>query len=154
MTKNQFDAQDLTQETFLSVYRNINTFERDYEKAWITKITTNKCLDFLKSASRRLEPVENSYFSMFDDKEANPENQYLQKEAKQVVYLICDKLKDPYREIALEHFYHEKSIKEIAMEKNKGVKTIQTQVYRAKAMLKKNLEGGNHYGKRIAESSE
>ena len=45
MTGNQFDAEDLTQETFLSVYKNLATFQRDYEKAWICKIATNKIAD-------------------------------------------------------------------------------------------------------------
>ena len=62
MTGNQFDAEDLTQETFLSVYKNLATFQRDYEKAWICKIATNKGLDFLKSAKRRSEPKEDTYF--------------------------------------------------------------------------------------------
>ena len=154
MTQNQFDAQDLTQETFISVYKTLQTFEHDYEKAWVMKIATNKCLDFIKNASRRLEPTEDSYFFDLDDCKANPEELYLQKESKQRVYTACDTLKDPYREVALEHFYHEKTVKEIASEKNKAVKTIRTQVYRAKEMLKRNLEGGDYCAKRIAESSK
>lgn len=142
LTNNLFNAQDLTQETFLSVYRKLDTFDRDFEKAWITKIAMNKCLDFLKSASRKCNPVEETFFYEKKDEMADPENQYLQKEVKQMLLEACNRLKNPYKEIALEHFYHEKSIKEIAQEKKKGIKTIQTQVYRAKKMLKSIMEGG------------
>ena len=40
MTNNYFDAQDLTQETFFSVYRVIESFDKKNEKAYITRITT------------------------------------------------------------------------------------------------------------------
>jgi RNA polymerase sigma-70 factor (ECF subfamily) len=141
MTGNQFDAEDLTQETFLSVYKNLATFQKDYEKAWICKIATNKGLDFLKSAKRRSEPKEDTYFEEIKDEKASPEETYLRRESKEYVYTICQSLKSPYREIATEHFYREKTAKEIANEQGKGIKTIQTQIYRAKAMIRKIMEG-------------
>jgi RNA polymerase sigma factor (sigma-70 family) len=141
MTGNQFDAEDLTQETFLSVYKNLATFQRDYEKAWICKIATNKGLDFLKSAKRRSEPKEDTYFEELKDNKESPEEAYLRRESKEYVYTVCQSLKSPYREVATEHFYREKTAKEIAKEQDKGIKTIQTQIYRAKAMIRKIMEG-------------
>ncbi len=141
MTGNQFDAEDLTQETFLSIYKNLATFQRDYEKAWVCKIATNKGLDFLKSAKRRSEPKEDTYFEELKDNKASPEEAYLQRESKEYVYAICQSLKSPYKEVATEHFYMEKTAKEIAQESKKGIKTVQTQIYRAKAMIKKMMEG-------------
>lgn len=140
LTGSQFDAEDLTQETFLSVYKNLSTFQRDYEKAWICKIATNKGLDFLKSAGRRSEPKEDAYFAEVKDSREGPEEVYLKQESKEYVYTICQQLKTPYKEVATEHFYREKSVKEIAQETGKGTKTIQTQIYRAKAMIKKQIE--------------
>ena len=49
-------------------------------------------------------------------------------------------LKSPYREVATAHFCNELSVAEIAQQNGKNPKTIQTQIYRAKAMLKKMLE--------------
>ncbi len=141
MTGNQFDAEDLTQETFLSIYKNLATFQRDYEKAWVCRIATNKGLDFLKSAKRRSEPKEDTYFEELKDGSASPEDAYIQQESKEYVYTICQSLKSPYKEVATEHFYREKTAKEIAEQTQKGIKTIQTQIYRAKGMIKKIMEG-------------
>lgn len=138
---NQFDAEDLTQETFLSVYKNLDNFQRDYEKAWICKIATNKGLDFVKSAGRRSEPKEDVYFAEVKDSRDGPEESCLQQESKEYVFTICQSLKSPYKEVATEHFYREKSVKEISEETGKGIKTVQTQIYRAKAMIKKLIEG-------------
>ena len=141
MTGNQFDAEDLAQETFLSVYKNLATFQKDYEKAWICKIATNKGLDFLKSAKRRSEPKEDTYFEELKDDGESPEEAYLRRESKEYVYTVCQSLKSPYKEIATEHFYREKTAREIAEESEKGIKTVQTQIYRAKAMIRKIMEG-------------
>lgn len=54
-TKNYFDAENLAQETFLSAYRNINKFEGNNLKAWLTTIASNKCRDYLKSSWRKTE---------------------------------------------------------------------------------------------------
>lgn len=142
MVKNPFDAQDLTQETFLSAYKKLAEFDGTYEKAWISKIATNKCLDYLKNSARRIEPKEEVYFEEIRDVKAGPEESYLHQESKEIVLSICKKIKPPYDEIARKHFYEEKTAKEIAEEKGKSVKTIQTQIYRAKALIKKQMEGG------------
>ena len=134
---NQFDAEDLTQDTYIAVYKNLSTFDRHYEKAWITKIASNKCLDFLKSAKRNVLPAEEETFYQMEDQRGSPEDSYLQKESKEYVYLICQRLKDPYKTVATQHFYLEKSAAQIAGERKTNIKTIQTQIYRAKAMLKK-----------------
>ncbi len=75
------------------------------------------------------------------DQKAGPEETYLQQESKEYVYTICQSLKSPYKEVATEHFYREKTAKEIAMETEKGLKTVQTQIYRAKGMIRKMIEG-------------
>ena len=136
-------AQDLTQETFLSAYKKLPEFDGTYEKAWISRIATNKCLDYLKNAARRSEPKEDIYFEEIKDQRAGPEEIYIDQEAKQFVLKICGQIKPPYDKIAREHFYEEKSAREIAEESGKNLKTVQTQIYRAKALIKKQMEGGS-----------
>ncbi|MDO5409410.1 MAG: sigma-70 family RNA polymerase sigma factor [Lachnospiraceae bacterium] len=144
-TKNQFDAQDLTQETFLSAYKNLDHFDRAHERAWICRIASNKALDYLKSSQRRVICEEDSFFADVTDIQAGPEESYLQHESKQYVIHVCKELKSPYQEIALAHFYEEKTAAQIAAEQGKNLKTIQTQIYRAKAMIKKIMEGGTKH---------
>ena len=50
MTGNQFDAEDLTQETFLYIYKSLNSFDGNNPGGFVTTIAVNKCIDFLKSA--------------------------------------------------------------------------------------------------------
>lgn len=140
---NPFDAEDLTQEVFLSAYKNLSRFDGNYEKAWLSKIAVRKCLDYLKAAGRRSIPTEDTYFSQIPDRQSSPEDEYMKTASNTHVEALCMQLKSPYKEVAYAHFCKELSVPEIAQQTGKNPKTIQTQLYRARAMLKKILERGD-----------
>ena len=135
-TKDYFEAQDLAQETFLSAYRNLQNFDGANEKAWLCKIATNKCLDYQKKASRRMIPTNDTFFLTAQDPGDSPENQWLNQEIRQELFEHCQMLKSPYKEVAIDYFYNEMDMKDIAEKTDKNIKTVQTQIYRAKAMLR------------------
>ena len=137
---NPFDAEDLTQEVFLSAYKNLSRFDGTYEKAWLGKITVRKCLYFLKSSGRKTMPADDTCFSQLPDKNPSPEDTCLANDANCHIRHLCSQLRSPYREVAVLHFCDELSVVEIARRNGKNPKTIQTQLYRAKAMLKQLLE--------------
>lgn len=142
IVKDYFEAEDLAQETFLSVYKHLLGFDRKHEKAWICRIATNKCLDYIKRADRKSQPTEEEYFISCTSNTPQPEENILEQELKQQLSDRCNQLKPPYREIALDYFYHELSPIEIASNTGKNIKTVQTQIYRAKALLQKNYRKG------------
>lgn len=137
---NPFDAQDLTQDTFLAVYKHLGTFDRKYERAWICRIASNKAIDYLKSKKRLEECRDDEFFAEVVDTGGSPEDAYIQKEAKELVLSVCNQLKSPYREVAYEHFYMEKPMAQIAREQGANLKTVQTRVYRARAQIRKLLK--------------
>ena len=143
MTGNPFDAQDLTQDTFLSAYQRLQDFDGEHERAWICRIAVNKCMDHQKSAARRIQPAEEEVFLTITDQKPDPETAWLQEESRQEVLKLCRQLPPPYNDFAEAHFYEERSIREIAEEKGRNLRTVQTQVYRAKGLLKKRLKGGH-----------
>lgn len=56
MTGNQQDAEDLVQETFLRVYRQIGSFDgRASFSTWVYRIAANCSLDLIRSRQRRQE---------------------------------------------------------------------------------------------------
>lgn len=111
-------------------------FDGSNERAWLCKIATNKSLDYLKRAGRKSIPTEDVYFTAIAASES-VEDSYLDKEVRQKLHDCCLALKSPYREVALDYYYHEMEISEIVKKTGKNIKTLQTQIYRAKGMLKK-----------------
>ncbi|HKL79920.1 MAG TPA: sigma-70 family RNA polymerase sigma factor [Mobilitalea sp.] len=135
IVKDYFDAEDLAQDTFLSAYQHLSTFDRQHEKAWLCRIATNKCLDYLKKSERQSIPTEEEYFIIQRNREPSPEDSILETEVKKQLYERCSLLKPPYREMALDYFYRDLPPAEIAEKTGIKLKTVQTQIYRAKAML-------------------
>ena len=143
LTGNYFDAEDLTQETFLSAYKNFSKFDGKNEKAWLARIATNKCLDYKKRGARSEVPTQEEFFAAQPQEQSNDntcETLCMQKLVLEELKRCCETLKPPYDEIAEKYFYQEMSVGEIASALNRNEKTVQTQVYRAKAMLRKLYE--------------
>lgn len=137
VTGDYFMAEDLAQESFLAAYRNLDSFEGENEKAWLCRIATNKSIDYLRGAGRRAVPTEDIFFEQQSENGGSPEDICLEKEVKERLLEYCGRLKPPYNEIAKSVYYDEKKAVEIAKERNENVKTVQTQIYRARDMLRK-----------------
>lgn len=59
---NHDDADDVLQNTFIKVYRNINGFKGDSKLfSWMYRIATNESLSFLKQKSRKLGLNDGAY---------------------------------------------------------------------------------------------
>ena len=84
--------------------------------------------------------LSDTYFNQLHDNEASPEEACLDKDFQNRIRSLCSNLKSPYKEVATAHFCEEKTASEIAEVQNKNTKTIQTQIYRARSMLKALLE--------------
>ena len=113
-----FAAEDLTQETFLSAYKN-------------------KGIDYLRGAGRRAVPTEDVFFEQQTEMRGSPEEICLEEEVKEQLLDYCSRLRPPYNEIAKAVYYEEKKADEIARERGENIKTVQTQIYRARDMLRK-----------------
>ena len=137
MTKDYFQSEDLAQETFVSAYRARGSFDGKNEKAWLVRIATNKCKDYLKSSARRAIPTEEQVFDEVRDREPLPEDEAVNADLMRQLLRLCRSLKEPYSTVATEYFIHQKHPEQIAAETGKIVKTVQTQCYWARAMLQK-----------------
>lgn len=140
LTGDYFAAEDLTQETFLSAYRHMENFAGQAEKAWLCRIASNKCIDYLRAAARQVVPIaEEDMPEIMDTTQEEPLGRVLNRELLAKLKADCEALKPPYRKVALMHFVEGKTAGEIATEQKVGVNTVKTQLYRAREMLKKSF---------------
>ena len=74
-------AEDATQESFISAYRNIGGFRGGSFRAWILRIVTNRCYDELRRQKRQpsqpLDPINNDSEEEMDDPVVLKDEQHL-----------------------------------------------------------------------------
>lgn len=140
-TGDYFEAENLTQDTFLYYLSHYNNAEVTNPKSLLCKIASNKCLDYLKSSrvkkSTLYQPEELSFVPAGGQ---TPEEALLENALLQEVADCCRKLKEPYREIATAYYIENQTAAEISGRLKINLKTVQTRLYRARDKLRKQLK--------------
>ena len=128
--KNLQDAQDIAQEVFISVLTKRPQFDsEEHEKAWLIRVTINRCKNHVKSFwNRHTEGLSEDL-------------SYLPKEETGVMQAVLA-LPQNYRNVIHLHYYEGYSINEIAELLHKKPATVGTWLARGRAALKKSLKGG------------
>jgi RNA polymerase sigma-70 factor (ECF subfamily) len=127
--KNTFDVEDIFQDVFLQLFRYEKRFDSDaHEKAWLIRVTINKCKDLHKSFFRsRVCPLDDIELTFEDETENDVMREILAlpQKYKDVIYLF---------------YYEGYTVPEIskilAMKEN----TVYSHLHRARKALKENLE--------------
>lgn len=136
-------AQEVVQDVFLTCYQQYDTYEEIQSyKAWMYRITINRCKDVLRSAWARRVVVNNSLFQFLRSKEPSPENASLQKDADILLAEKVMELPVKYREIIHLHYYEELSIQEISLLLKTNENTVKTRLKRGRSLLGETMERG------------
>lgn len=147
MIEHRETAEDLTQEVFIKLYRSLDRFRGESQlKTWIYRLTVNMVTDYLRSRCRRPhEAVLDKVKSWFGDRKQEPETRALQKEEQQTVLTLLAELPEKYRLIMYLYHYKQLTYQEISETTGLPLKTIETRLYRGKALLKEKwLEVRDH----------
>lgn len=147
------DAQDIVQESYLSLYSHFKEYKKLQEneiKNILCKIVLNKCKDFLKSSKRKeninLEDISN--FQEYSLKEDFIEN-IIKTEDNNYIKEIIKSLKKPYAEILTLYYINEYTLDEIADKMKTTRGTIKVQITRGKQKLKEILRKERNFMKKI-----
>ena len=109
VVKNESDAEDICQDTFISVYKNLEKFREESNiYTWIYRIAINKTYDFFKK--RKLE------FEINDDVLSLPED--INFDSKVILEEKLKLLEEKEREIVVLKDIYGYKLKEIAEIKN------------------------------------
>lgn len=138
MTGDYFTAEDITQDTFIAAFKHWNSFDGANEKTWICRIATNKCIDYKRAAARQDVALDEDTINSIPDSE-EPLQEIINKEVMEEFNREVENLEEPYKSVAKRHFVDGKTAKQISEEMKVGLKTIQTQIYRAKNMLRTSI---------------
>lgn len=139
--KDKFAAEDIFQEVFIKVFKNLETFRDESSiKTWIIRITINTAKDNLKSAySQKVVPMMDFKEDMLTSEDDFEEVE--NRDRDRVVKESVMSLPENYREVLLCVYYHEMSVAETAKSLDIAEGTVKSRLSRAREMLKNKLEG-------------
>ena len=139
--KDQYLAQDVTQETFLKAFRKIDTLE-DGNKlgAWLGTIATRTAIDFLRKIKRRNDIlIEDVYIDeeRIDDQMSSIEDKIEYKFLEKIIRKNISILEPPeYREVIILKYEYELQDKEIAEALGISIGATKSRLHRARKQLK------------------
>lgn len=126
--KNREEAEDLTSEVFLKRFAYEKPFENDkHETAWIMRVTVNLAKDLLRSFRYRFSvPLDDADMTFEMEEESEVWHAVMNLPAK-------------YRSVIHLYYYEGYSAAEVAQLTDSTETAVQTQLYRARKLLKQAL---------------
>jgi RNA polymerase sigma-70 factor (ECF subfamily) len=148
MTGDHHDAEDISQEVFIKVFRHIKKFRKDAAlKSWIYQITVNTCIDAQRTKSKKPQVLMEA--SEMDglrqqtvwtenrnsDPERHAEANMIQHRIQQLLYKVSPKERSAF----VMRYYNELKTNEIAKILDVSTNTIKSLLFRARKKLQKEL---------------
>jgi RNA polymerase sigma-70 factor (ECF subfamily) len=134
LVRHRQDAEDLTQEVFLRVFRSLRRWDATRPlRPWVLGIAVNRCRTWIGRTRRVPEPVE-----FLQDVPARPSDE-APRELTTAIQTAVDSLRQDYREVFV--LFHERgqSYEEISLEVDRPVGTVKTWLHRARGQVLEHL---------------
>lgn len=139
MLRDVEDANDATQETFLKAFRALASFDSSRPLLpWLLRICSNCCVDMLRGRRVCLENIENHEHNLSDAR-ADVEDGVESSMGVDSVRDAIQRLPERYRQILMMRHYRHMDVCEIAKALGKPEGTIKSWLFRARALLRKDL---------------
>ncbi len=133
------DNEDLEQEVYVKVWKNSDKYqEKGSIKSWISTITRNTSIDYLKSAYHRAAQNSTSddfVMSNVKDQKSSPENNVIRIERQQKIIKAIENLKPKFKEVIIMCEINGYSYEECAQKLKCPLGTIKSRIFNAKRQL-------------------
>lgn len=147
--RNPDDREDVLQEVFIKIYRNLNDFdERLSFSAWVYRIAHNEAISWYRK--RKVRPEGNliedgdTILSLLDDGHENAESRFDRKIDAGIINKALDDLPEKYRSVLILRYFEHLEYEEIADVLKLPIGTVGTLIHRAKGQLRASLENQNY----------
>ena len=156
MLRHRQDAEDVTQEVFLRIFKSLHRWDSTRPlKPWIMGITVNRCRTWLTQRARRPELADYLQETVAEHSADDL------PELVQEIELALTQLRTDYRAVFVMFHHHELAYEEIADALSRPVGTIKTWLHRARAEVMHQLqrrgmvpcENGEYAGRTETQSS-
>ena len=149
MVRRPEDAEDLTQETFVRMFRALSRYDptRPFA-AWLFTITSRLCIDHIRrrkvspiSLTQRERETDEEYEIEVEDPGLKPDEAAQHAEERAATAALIEGLPPHYRIVVLLRHVQDLSYEEIAEALHLPLGTVKARIHRARALLKERMEG-------------
>lgn len=142
LIKNKEEAEEVAQDTFIKVYKNLHKFKGESKfSSWLYRITYNTCLDNLRKNKKNNETYDLDDITINKIKTIdNALDELERQEKKEMIKKCLSKLKEEEQVLLTLYYYEELSLQEIASVLNKKYDQIRVNLHRSRIKLAKILE--------------
>ncbi len=146
-TNNYDEAQDLSQEIFLKIYKEIGGFRFESKlSTWIYRISINTCLDWKRKNSKVkilstnvLNDDDETIDIDIKDDGPLPDELFIRSESQREVHELIYGLPDKYKAVIIMYHFNNMSYQDISTALDIPERTVETRLYRARRLLKDEL---------------
>ncbi|WP_115787950.1 RNA polymerase sigma factor SigE [Arthrobacter silvisoli] len=140
LTGNKFDAEDLTQEVFVRVFRSLENFKPGTLDGWLHRITTNLFLDQARRKSRiRFDALAEDAESRLPGQEPGPEQSFELNNLDLDVQRALEELPPDFRAAVVLCDLEGLSYDEVAEALGVKLGTVRSRIHRGRTMLREKL---------------
>ena len=141
LTGNQHDAEDLTQEVFVRVFRSLASYTPGTFEGWLHRITTNLFLDMARRRQRiRFEGLGDQAVGLLRDGEPTPAQAFDARHLDTDVQQALEALAPEYRAAVVLCDIEGLSYEEIAATLGVKLGTVRSRIHRGRAQLRTALD--------------
>jgi RNA polymerase sigma-70 factor (ECF subfamily) len=142
LLRNDSDAEDVVQETYLRAFRFFGGYHGGDSRAWLLTIARNTCYTWLQQNRSRelMNPIDDAPDIAATD-DANPETLLLQRIDAELLRQALEELPIEFREVMVLREMEALSYKEIAALAELPIGTVMSRLARARKRLQLTLAG-------------
>ena len=149
MTYNLQDAEDISQEVFIRVYKSLYNFNPNYKfSTWLYQMTLNLCRDRFRKGkipsvsldSPLNKDDQKDLRSIIPDNQNNPEDIIMGVEQTNFINDLITSLPLKYREVIILRHLKDLSYDEMSKILNISLGSVKTRLFRARELLKNKLK--------------
>ncbi|MDI5963893.1 RNA polymerase sigma factor SigE [Streptomyces sp. SL13] len=140
LTGNQHDAEDLTQEVFVRVFRSLSTYTPGTFEGWLHRITTNLFLDMVRRRQRiRFDALGDDAAERLPSREPSPAQAFNDTHFDADVQQALDTLAPEFRAAVVLCDIEGLSYEEIAATLGVKLGTVRSRIHRGRSHLRSAL---------------
>ena len=139
LSGNPQDAEDLTQETFIRVFRSVQNYQPGTVERWLHRITTNLFLDMVRRRTRILMEALPEDYDRVPADDPNPEELYHDSRLGPDLQAALDSLPPEFRAAVVLCDIEGLSYEEIGATLDVKVGTVRSRIHRGRQALREYL---------------